>query len=76
MVEHYIGQIKNSGYSRKEAKEIITCGIVGWRRGLERRQRRGQNQYLEAGDTLEERARKKLLEKTQLVQARPKEKGR
>ena len=64
VVEHYIGQIKNSGYFRKEAKEIIACGIVGWRRGLERRQRRGQDQYLEAGDTLEERARKKLLEKT------------
>ena len=43
---------------------MITCGIVGWRRGLERRQRRGQDQYLEAGDTLEGRKRKKLLEKT------------
>ena len=31
---------------------------------MERRQRRGQHQYLEAADTLEERERKKLLEKT------------
>ena len=57
-------QLKNSGYSRKEAKEVITCGVVGWRRHLERRQKRGQGQYLEAGDTLEDRERKKLLEKT------------
>ena len=64
VVEHYVGQLKNSGYSRKEAKEIVTCGVVGWRRHLERRQKRGQDQYLEAGETLEDRERKKLLEKT------------
>ena len=64
VVEHYVSQLKNSGYSRKEAKEVIICGVVGWRRHLERRQKRGQGQYLEAWDTLETRGKKKLLEKT------------
>jgi hypothetical protein len=64
VVEHYIDQLKNSGYSRKEAKEVVTCGIVGWRRHLERREKRGQGQYLGAEETLEARERKKLLEKT------------
>ena len=64
VVEHYVDQLKNSGYSRKEAKEVVTCGIVGWRRHLERREKRGQGQYLGAEETLEARERKKLLEKT------------
>ena len=64
VVEHYVTQLKNSGYSRKQAKEVIVCGIVGWRRKLERREKRGQDQFLEAGDTMEDRARSKLMEKT------------
>ena len=38
--------------------------MVGWRRKLERREKAGHRQYLEAGETLEERTNKKLLEKT------------
>ena len=56
--------MKNSGYCRKQAREIVVCGLVGWRRKLERREKRGEKQYLSAGDTLEERTKKKLLEKT------------
>ena len=40
------------------------CGIVGWRRKLERREKKGQKQYLEAKDTLEKRTDDQLLEKT------------
>ena len=40
------------------------CGVVGWRRKLERREKAGQNQYLEAKETLEKRTEDKLLEKT------------
>ena len=31
VIEQYIGQLKNSGYTRKQAKEIVVCGVVGWR---------------------------------------------
>jgi hypothetical protein len=64
VVEHYVSQLKNSGCSRKQAKEVIVCGVVGWRRKLERRGKRGQAQFMEAGETLEERTRSKLMEKT------------
>jgi hypothetical protein len=40
------------------------CGVVGWRRKQERRRKQGKNQYLEAWETLEQRTRDKLLEKT------------
>ena len=40
------------------------CGVVGWRRKLERREKEGQKQYMEAKDTLAKRTEDKLLEKT------------
>ena len=48
IIEHYTTQLKSSGYSRSQAKEIIVCGVVGWRRKLERRNNNNQKQYLEA----------------------------
>ena len=66
-----MSQLKNSGYSRKQAKEVVVCGVVGWRR---KRQKRGQNQYLEARETLEQRTNDKLLEKTNWY--RPTRKGK
>ena len=62
--EHYITQLKNSDYSRRQAKEVVVCGIVGWRRKLERREKMGQGQYLSAEETIEKRTSDKLLEKT------------
>jgi hypothetical protein len=59
-----VSQLKTSGYGRKQTREIIVCGVVGWRRPLERRENAGQGQYLEAKDTLESRTEAKLLEKT------------
>ena len=64
VIEHYITQLKNSGYSRKQAREVVVCGVVGWRRKLERREKNGQGQYLSAEETLEKRVNDKLLEKT------------
>ena len=43
---------------------MIVCGVVGWSRKLERRKKKGQNQYMEAVETLEQRTKDKLLEKT------------
>ena len=64
VVEHYVSQLKNSGYNRKQSREVVICGIVGWRRKMERRAKAGKNQYLEAKETLEQRTKDKLLEKT------------
>ena len=64
VIEKYVSQLKISGYGRKQTREIIVCGVVGWRRQLERRENAGQGQYLEAKDTLESRTEAKLLEKT------------
>ena len=43
---------------------MVVCGVVGWRRKLERRENKGQIQYLHASETLEKRTHDKLLEKT------------
>ena len=48
IIEHYTKQLKNSGYDRSQTKEIIVCGVVGWRRKLERRANNNQKEYLEA----------------------------
>jgi hypothetical protein len=63
VVEQYVRQLKTSGYGRKQAREIIISGVIGWRRKLERREEAGQKQYLEAKETLEARTDAKLLEK-------------
>ena len=64
VIEHFIQQLKNSGYERKQAKEVVVCGVVGWRRKLERREKAGHNQFRTAKETLEERTSNQLLEKT------------
>ena len=42
----------------------MICGVMGWRRKLERRENEGAKQYKEAKDTLVARTDAKLLEKT------------
>ena len=64
IIEQYISQLKSSGYGRKQTREIVVCGVMGWRRKLERREKDGGKQYLEAKDTLASRTEAKLLEKT------------
>ena len=63
-MEKYVSQLKTSGSGRKQAREAVICGVLGWRRKLERREKAGQKQYLEASETLEKRTEDKLLEKT------------
>jgi hypothetical protein len=52
-----------SGYERSQTKEIITCGVVGWRRKVERRERKGRGFYRLAKSTLAQRNSKKLTER-------------
>ena len=64
VIEQYVSQLKTSGYGQKQTREAVICGVMGWRRKLERRERQGVKQYLEAKDTLVDRTDAKLLEKT------------
>ena len=48
-----MGQLKSSGFTWKQAKEIVVSGVVGWRRKLERREKAGQKEYLEVRETLD-----------------------
>ena len=54
MIEHFRKQLKNSGYDRKQAKEVIVSGVVGWRRKLERREKAGQRHLLDQHEEEEE----------------------
>ena len=64
VVEHYTTQLKQSGYERKQAKEIVCSGVTGWQRKVQRREREGRGYYRLGSSTLKDRTRKKLLEKT------------
>lgn len=64
IVDHYTKQLKNSGYSWLQAKEVVTCGLEGFRNKCERRKKEGGNFYRNAKQTLGKRVKKKLLEKT------------
>ena len=37
IVENFTGQLKNSGWGRKEGREMVLSGYKGWRRRLEKR---------------------------------------
>ena len=56
-----IQELRNSGYSVEQAREILISGYRGWKRRLERRGATGM--YRAAKDTLEEREKKKLIER-------------
>ena len=45
IIEHYIVQLKTSGYDRKQIREIITSGVIGSMRKVERRKREGLDFY-------------------------------
>ena len=63
VIEQYIQELRNSGYTVTQANEIISSGFRGWKRRIERRERQGQGMYRSAKLTLSERERKKLLER-------------
>ena len=47
-----------------QAREVVICGLKGYKNKCERRQKAGDNFYRKAGKTLSTRVRKKLMEKT------------
>ena len=63
IIDHFTAQLRNSGYNRREAREIVVSGIKGWVRRHERRKVEGAGFYRSAGSTLKTRIKKKLLSK-------------
>ena len=64
VVEDFTRQIKNSGFTRSEAREIVTSGIKGWKSRHARRAEEGLPFYRNAKSTVGKRYKKKLTEKS------------
>ena len=60
VIEHFTQQVVTSGFKRKQAREIIVSGVLGWKRKLLRRKRAGIPFYREGKSTLSGRFKKKL----------------
>ena len=63
VVENFTRQSKNSGWDRKETREMIISGYRGWQRRLKRRVEECGLEYRNAASSLPTRARKKLTGK-------------
>ena len=55
IIEHYIVQLKTSGY--EQTREIIICGVIGWMRKVERRKREGLEFYISVGSIIHKRTK-------------------
>ena len=65
VVENYIMQLKISGYSRRDSREIIVCGLVGWKRKrMKRLEEKPGKPYRKGKETLKLRTKRKLLANT------------
>ena len=62
--EEYIRQLKNSGFGRAEVREMVVSGVKGWLRRHKRRVQEGIEFYRSAANSLQSRAKKKLLGKS------------
>ena len=72
VVDHFSSQLKNSGYSYKEAREITICALKGIIR--KRENRKGETKrYKSSEETLETRLNKKLLEASTWFKEKEKE---
>ena len=58
IIEHYTVQLKTSGYDRKQAVEVISSGVKGWRRKIKRREKDGIPFYRIASSTINARLRR------------------
>ena len=73
IVDHFTKQLKTSGYSRKQARDFIVNGVVGYKRKIERCRKSGKPLYRTAKQTLKGRVKKKLLEKTTWFKSKKKD---
>ena len=73
VVDMFTHQLKNSGYSRQECREIVMSAVKSWLRRHQRRMQEGRGFYRSAASTLRGRIRKKLMDKTTWF--KPREEG-
>ena len=64
VTNHYTKQLKGSGYTRNECREIIVSGALGWKRRMARRLEENKEFYRSAASTLRTRIKKKLDRKS------------
>ena len=64
VINSFTQELKNSGYNRKRAREIVVCGLMGLERKRMRRKREGQPFHRPGKMTAGKRNRKKLTGKT------------
>ena len=62
VTNHFIKQLKNSGYQRQECREIVMSGVKNWLRRRKRREEKGEDFYRSGTSTLQSRIKKKLLD--------------
>ena len=70
VTNHYIKQLKGSGYTRKECREIVVSGALGWKRRMARRLEENKEFYRSAESTLKNRIKKKLLDPVRWYKAK------
>ena len=70
-IEEFIGELKNSEYNQKQAKEIVSCGIRGWKSKIRKRKRDNIPFYRLAKDTIDDRMKKELTEKESWYKDKP-----
>ena len=58
VIEQYVGELKQSGYGRMESREVILCGMKGWKTKMERRELEGK-MFRSGRSTLVGRCKKK-----------------
>ena len=63
VIEQYTKELKTSGYSLKQSRELVTAGIRGWQAKHEKRRKEKIPFYRLAPSTIEQRLKKDLLEK-------------
>ena len=73
LVDNFTQELKNSGYCRKRAREIVVCGLLGLERKRMRRRRQNQNFHRRGKSTIGQRAIKKLNGKTSWFKTKPKD---
>ena len=74
LVNEFTRELKNSGYTRRRAREIVVCGLLGVEGKKLRRARQGQKFYRKGKSTLTERTKKKLIGKTAWFKNKPEDK--
>ena len=74
VMEEFTRQIKNSGFSRAEAREIVVSGLKVWKNKQARRAVEGNGFYRSEGSTLGQRFKKKLTGKSSWYKEKAKRK--